>query len=245
MTRPGGIILNIAFVFFMAVCGLVAGTYVGGRFFVPPGSGLAGPGIALGYGVIGAALAGIAGGLLARFLPSKWFLGVGVPVAVAGVALTIVVVNAYLRAEAEMAAHLEEAYERLNEFSVTLVHLDDDAAPFKRMDVNWGERRYTAITNDVGSSTCAAMLSGREAVALLGALREVEGVVLKNPLPCSGTPGAVERELNWFIPEHLPPDSQGKHAITAACAARHPALDKPFEAAAGIFRRGDHARECG
>lgn len=44
------------------------GTAVGSRF-VPPGSGLAGPAIALGYGVIGAALAGVLAGLFAWKAP--------------------------------------------------------------------------------------------------------------------------------------------------------------------------------
>jgi hypothetical protein len=45
--------------------GLLAGTAVGASFFVPAGSGLAGPAIALGYGVLGAALAAVVGAVVA------------------------------------------------------------------------------------------------------------------------------------------------------------------------------------
>jgi hypothetical protein len=112
------------------------------------------------------------------------------------------------------------------------------------MDVDWGARRYTATAGDAGPATCTAELSGQEAVALLEALRAVEGIVLQNEFPCAGTPGAAERELDWFIPEARPPDSHGRHAITASCAAEHPALDRPFAVAAEIFGNGDHAEEC-
>lgn len=245
MTRRRRVVLSIVFVFFMMVCGLVAGTYVGGRFFVPPGSGLAGPAIALGYGIIGVGVAAVIGSVLAYVLPPKWFLGAALPVTIVGVVLLIVIVNAYLVAEERKQAHLDEAYKKLNKFRVTLVHVKEDDAPFKRMEADWGERRYTAAPNEADARTCTAALSGAEAVALLGALREVEAIVLKDAFPCAGTLGEVERQLDWFIPEATPPDSQGKHAITTACLEQYPALQTPFEAAADIFLNGDHAKECG
>lgn len=244
MTRRGRIALGVVFVFFMAVCGFLAGTVIGARFLVPPGSGLAGPVIAISYGIMGAGLTGVAGIFLAWLLPPKWFVGVAVPVTVAGAIIAVILVNIYIQSETEQQAHLEEAYARMNKFRVTLVHLNDAYAPFRRMEADWGERRYTATTNDAEPTICTAELSGPEAVKLLEALRGVEGVVLQDEFPCAGSPGAVERELDWFIPEAKPPNSGGKHAITAACAAQYPALDRLFEAAAGIFRNGEHAREC-
>ena len=245
MTRRGRIALGVVFVFFMAVCGFVAGTAIGARFLVPPGSGLAGPAIAIGYGIMGAGLAGVAGIFLAWLLPPRWFLGAALPVTVAGAISTVVIVNIYIQSETEQQAHVEEAYAGLSKFRVTLLYMDTDNAPFARMEADWGERRYTATTSDAEPTTCTAALSGPEAVALLEALRGVEGVALKDEFPCAGSLGAVERELDWFIPEAKPPNSQGKHAITAACAAQYPALDRPFAAAAEIFRNGDHANECG
>ncbi len=53
----------------LAVVGLAAGTALGARFFVPEGSGLAGPAIALGYGLVGAVLGLLAAGLLAWKAP--------------------------------------------------------------------------------------------------------------------------------------------------------------------------------
>ena len=56
------------FVLFVSILGLFAGTFIGATFFVPVGSGLAGPAIALGYGVVGLVIALIGGVMLARKL---------------------------------------------------------------------------------------------------------------------------------------------------------------------------------
>jgi hypothetical protein len=244
MTRRRRIVLGVVFVLCMMICGFVAGVFVGGRFLLPPGSGLAGAAIVLGYGILGAGLAGIIGIALAYVLPPKSFLGAALPVTVAGLVFGIIIVNGYLRSQAEMQAHLEQAYSDLLKFRVTLAYLDAGDAPFGRMEADWGERRYAATAVAGEPTTCTAELSGEEAVALLEALRGVEGVVLQDEFPCAGTLGAVERELDWFIPEALPPNSGGKHAITAACASKYPALNRPFEVAAEIFRNGAHAKEC-
>lgn len=60
--------LGFFFVLLLSFLGLVAGTTIGGVFFVPPGSGLAGPVIALGYGVLGLVIALAGGIVLARKL---------------------------------------------------------------------------------------------------------------------------------------------------------------------------------
>jgi hypothetical protein len=245
MTRPGRIAVSVIFVLALMVCGLVAGTWIGGRFFVPPGSGLAGPGIALGYGVIGAGTAGIVSVIAAYFLPPKLLFGVALPVIVVGGALTVVIIIAVLKSRAETQASLEEAYAKMNKFRATLVYREPGDAPFARMEIDWATRRYSVVGGTTDGLTCRGRVRGEDAVAFLGALRAVEGITLNDPFPCAGTLGDVERELEWTIPEVKPPDSGGKHAITAACAAQFPALDQPFAAAADIVARGDHERDCG
>jgi hypothetical protein len=51
--------------------GFVAGMMIGGIFFVPAGSGLAGPAIAFGYGAMGALAGSVLAGLLAWKLPAR------------------------------------------------------------------------------------------------------------------------------------------------------------------------------
>ncbi len=76
------------FVLFVSFLGLCAGTFIGATFFVPEGSGLAGPAIALGYGVVGLVIALIGSLILARKLPRE---KLRVALLIAGV-LTLLVV---------------------------------------------------------------------------------------------------------------------------------------------------------
>jgi hypothetical protein len=245
MNRGGRIALGLVFVLALMVCGLAAGAWTGGRYFVAPGSGLAGPAIVLGSGVIGAGIAGLLGLGLVFMLPPKWLLGAAVPVVIAGTAIAALIGKAYLDSRAQQDAHLQEAYAKMNKFKVTLVHAAGAAdAPFHTMQADWGARSYTVTTGGTNPRTCTARLSGKEAVALLTALRNVEGLVLKYPDLCAAIAGPTLYELDFFIPEHKPPDSQGKLAITAACARQYPALSAPFEQAAKIVRQGEHEKTC-
>lgn len=237
MTRQRRFLLGSFLALFLAVIALVAGTFLSGRFVVAPGSGLAGPAIALGYGLISALAALAIGGLLAIFLPPKWLLRLAVPVILIGGALSGVLVWVYFQSRAATEAHLEAAYDRLNKFRVILVHRDAAAAPFRRMEIDWNVRRYQAVLTD--GESCGAELTGREAVKMLEALRQVEGLQIKVAKPCAGKTGNVRREIDWFIPEAKPPDSSGSHLISEACAAAHPALNAPFEAALAIFANRD------
>ncbi len=62
--RPRRVLWAVLLAASLAIVGLAAGTAFGARFFVPEGSGLAGPAIALGYGFVGALFGLIAAGLL-------------------------------------------------------------------------------------------------------------------------------------------------------------------------------------
>lgn len=245
MTRNKRILLGTLFVLCLAVCGLVVGTWIGGRFFVAPGSGLAGPVIALGYGVGGALVAAIVATIMAIYLPPKLLLGAALPVTAVGVVLLLVIGNLFMRSRAETAAFMEEAYDDLNRFTLTLEHTSGaPEAPFARMEIDWSARSYKATTSEDPPRICTAALSGPEAVAILGALREVEGVLLRDEFPCAGTLGQVERTMAFRIVEARPPNTEADLAITASCASAFPALTAPFVVAAEILEDGDHTREC-
>ncbi len=67
--RPRRVLWGVLLAASLAIVGLAAGTALGARFFVPEGSGLAGPAIALDYGLIGVLFALIAAGFLAWKAP--------------------------------------------------------------------------------------------------------------------------------------------------------------------------------
>ena len=74
-----------------------------------------------------------------------------------------------------------------------------------------------------------------DAVKMLGALRDVEGLLYKTPDPCGDAAGPTDYELTFFIDEVMPPDSKGDLAISASCLSRFPALAGPREAAVALF----------
>ncbi len=85
--------------------GLVAGTAVGARFFVPADSGLAGPAIALGYGVVGALAAAVLAGVLGRRLPPRSLRRSAVVALLLAVLAALAVGYRFVAQQAERRAH--------------------------------------------------------------------------------------------------------------------------------------------
>ena len=85
--------------------GLVAGTAIGAWFFVPGGSGLAGPAIALGYGVVAALAAAVLAGVLARRLPGRSLRRSAVVALLLAVLAALAVGYRFVTQQAERRAH--------------------------------------------------------------------------------------------------------------------------------------------
>lgn len=85
--------------------GLVAGAAIGARFFVPVDSGLAGPAIALGYGVAGALAAAVLAGVLARRLPGRPLRRSAVVALMLAVLAALAVGYRFVAQQAERRAH--------------------------------------------------------------------------------------------------------------------------------------------
>lgn len=84
--------------------GLVAGTLFGALFLVPAGSGLAGPAIALGYGVAAALAGAVLGGVIGRRLSARALRRAAAVVgALAAVAL-LAVVYLFVKQQAQRQA---------------------------------------------------------------------------------------------------------------------------------------------
>lgn len=87
--------------------GLVAGTLVGGLFLVPVGSGLAGPAIALGYGIAAAVASAVVAGIVGRRLPPRVLrratAAVGALAAVAVLAVVYLFVKQQAQRQSEAA----------------------------------------------------------------------------------------------------------------------------------------------
>lgn len=199
-----------------------AGTWVGARFLVPPGSGLAGSAIAVGYGLAGALAGGAAAALLAYRLPLRWVRWLTVPSAAIGFLVLLAAARIYLRSKAEQQAQLEEAYAKLPPFRLELTRASALApASFSKLAFDSEAAAFHATAT--AGTACSGPLSGADNVAVLTALRNVEGLLLKEPRPCADG-GEVAYRIAFRIEEARPPDSQGELAATSACLTAHAAL---------------------
>lgn len=237
MNRGTRIVLGIILTISMLLAGLIIGAWVGGTFLVSKGSGLAGGAEVFFYGLIGGVIAGVLGFVLSRKLNGKPLVWTTILLGPVGLAVAILMIRGYSQSQSEMEAHLQEAYKNLPVFNVVVDHPDN--ADFQRMEVDWATQRYTAAVNNV---TCTAQISGKEAVAMLTALREADLVLYRNANPCNGA--NPSHRLTYTITEGKPPHSQGDVAFGTDCIALHPQLEKPFIAAAKLLISGDMPKSC-
>jgi formate-dependent nitrite reductase membrane component NrfD len=89
--------------------GLVAGTVLGGLFFVPAGSGLAGPAIALGYGVAAALAGAIVAGIVGRRLPPRVLRRTTAVVGAVAAVAVVAVVYLFVKQQAQRQATTDPA----------------------------------------------------------------------------------------------------------------------------------------
>ncbi len=227
------LLLGAALSLGLALLAFAVGAFVAARCCVPPGSGLAGPGIVAGYGILSA----IGGFFIGAFLSMKLgrkALGIGSAIAGTGGAIVLALFTlALIQYNKESAQALDEAYERLPVFELTLTLSDGE--PFARFEASWAERESLVVER--GQPACRRSLDGAQAVQLLESLRAVEGVLLQSPAPCAEDPaGTPVQTLRFQVTEARPPHTSADLLITEACLARHAGLGAPLEAAQRVAR---------
>jgi hypothetical protein len=149
--------------------GLVAGTAIGAAWFVPEGSGLAGPAIALGYGVLGL-LAGLALGAVLGWKAGHGLLQASAAVAVVLALLTVgAVIWRIVSAENERRA---EAGLDVPLPPPAGFRLESRIAELDEM------RRYRELTIDGDTWTATWTAVGPEAATCTATLRFVEADAL-------------------------------------------------------------------
>jgi len=236
MKRSSRIFLGLVLTVSMLLSGLIIGMWTGGTFLVDRSAGLAGAAEVIWYGLLGATAAGITGLVLSRKLDGRQLVWAAVLLGPVGLAITILLIRGYSVSRQEMQAHLEEAYRNLPTFQAVLQYGGPD---FERIEIGWPEPGYTAFVDD---RTCSARLSGPEAVALLGSLRDAHLVLFRNAAPCDDTD--LTHTLTFAIEESRPPDTEGSVSFGPQCARQHPELERPFEAALEVLRDGDFPKTC-
>jgi hypothetical protein len=226
MKKRNRLLLGTVLAAGLALCCLLLGMFVAGKCCVPEGSGLAGPGIVLGWGLLAGTGGLIAGGVLGFTLPPRPLRIAAAAAGLGGTVVLALLVIATMKARSETQAHLESAYDRLPGFVLELVPAAGaEDAPFERFSVNWEQREATIV---IDGETCRAPVTGEQAVALLGAIRTAEGVLYPTPDPCPRPDGPGLYRLRFVVTEGLPPQTRGEVAPDAACLQQWPALDAPM-----------------
>ncbi len=219
--------------FLLLLPGLFLGTWLGGRYFVAPGSGLAAGAMALGYGLLGALLLPLVWLALARYLSARqvWFTAW----ASGFVTLALALVAAYgvYRGNVESASELAAMHARLPAFELSLEPFGADG----RGSLDAVAYRDGVLEAKRGDSVCVGTLAGEERVRLLTSIRNVEMLAASDVAACSGTGD----RLTWRVEEALPPPTTGAMAIDATCLDGQSAAAELFE----VLRRLLEAHGCG
>jgi len=219
----------------LALCGFATAAWLASIGGAGKGQGLAGGAIVLGYGVLGA----IAGVLLvpllyqrlAKRFPLRVLIICGLPASL----VLVTLLGGWLVARQQSQAHLEQAYARLPAFRLKIERGPASRETgFQRFEADWGTQTYTV---SVADRQCQGSLSGKDAVALLTALRTAESVLYKNAKPCLDGADETLQHLHFLIPEARPPETRHDVRISAACLRQYPALGSPHTAASSFIER--------
>ncbi len=219
----------------LALCGFGAVAWLASRAGVAEGQGLAGSAIILGYGLLGA-IGGLSlVPLLRRSLQGQALNRLLVICGLPATVLLGTLIAAWLMSREATQAHLEQAYANLPPFRLTLERgpADGDAG-FERFEADWGAASYRVLYE---GRHCQGRLTGPDAVALLTALREAEGVLYKDAAPCGGSAGEAVLQMTFLIAEKLPPETRHEVTITGACLKQYPALGSPYNASTAFITR--------
>ncbi|MEZ5330811.1 MAG: hypothetical protein R2991_01890 [Thermoanaerobaculia bacterium] len=196
--------------------GLAAGTAIGSACCVPEGSGLAGPAIALGYGLLGAILGGAVAGLVAwrtalGTLRVVTWLVVGLGVLTVG---ALVWRARSLRADHLAASGRNEPLPPPSAFRFeSQIATADAHRPYRDLVVDGATwtARWTAVGPE--AATCTATLVFDEADAIFGLRSAIRDAHDRYAAPCDPQPRnttrhhalreGVDKELTWEISADL------------------------------------------
>jgi hypothetical protein len=182
---------GVLFILCMLWIGLAAGTAIGARF-VPPGSGLAGPAIALGYGVLGAVMTGLLAGLLTARLPARRLRA-----AAAASALLAVLILGWTGwamiaqlAERRAESGLDRPLPPPSPFRIE-AHLSeaDSMRSFRELSVDGSDWTFRYVAVGPEAAACTGQLIADEAAQLQERLGAVEQRISNGEQPCAATVG--------------------------------------------------------
>lgn len=211
------ILCRILLVICPGLLGLVAGTWLGGHYLVPKGSGLAGGPMALGYGLGGAALLACLGGAAAYSLEGA-SLRRGAMACALAAAATLGALGLRMMAKDAAQREPDAAFAPAGRFTATMERLDQsDPYLFVKMEVDSQRRTWTQVGPAPKSQTCSSTMKAAHLVEIRKALDGLAAARDKATAACGATSGPALKRLRWSL--------EGKEdslEVSAACAQALP-----------------------
>ena len=183
--RFGWVLLLLICIFWV---GLAVGTAIGAQF-VPAGSGLAGPTIALAYGVLGAMLSLIVGGVIG------WTTSVQTVRAsalIAALLLALVVGYAFWRGSAQRAEYraasgLDQPLPPPGNFQVDASLTEQDTTrAYREIHIDATDWSFNYIAVGPNADACSGTLKAKEVTAVTETLAAVAMRLVETPPMCDG-----------------------------------------------------------
>ena len=204
-----------------ATLGLILGTFIGGKFFVAPGSGLAGPAIALGYGVLGMAILAFLGFWVSRKLQPTTLKRAALLASFALIATAGLLVYRFYSLQ-EARKDPDSAYAGLPKFTLTveqIIILD----PYLRtkIELDSEKRRWDITLPD--KRQCRGTMRAKEQKRIAEALVAFSQLPEEQKKLCVSENQKVEQRLTWHL---LDTNESGVLELSEECASSRPELKK-------------------
>lgn len=195
----GPTIFRVALVIGASFLGLAAGTYIGGHYLMAKGQGLAGPAIALGYGVGGAVIAGVLALLAAVFLKGSALKLAGVAALVCALALTLFLVTkvAGNRAPENEA---DGDYAGIPPFRVVLEQtVITDPYLRVKIEVDAARRRWSTTGPGPQHQVCRGTIRAGGLRDVAAALDRLQEITPADQAACQADSGNATQRLVWNL----------------------------------------------
>lgn len=179
-----GLLLLISSLFL----GLAFGTAIGARYFVPEGSGMAGPAIALGYGLMGALIAATLAGLLVW----KGSMALVRPATLGAVSVAVLLTGFLIWRAVEMnnarnaKLGLNQPLPEPEPWTLgSRLPESDSKRSYRNIEVDARKWTFRYVAVGPEAAQCEGRLIGDEAKALSSQVASLLDRIESQPLPCT------------------------------------------------------------
>ena len=213
-------LFNTLFVISIILAGFLLGAFISAQYLVPKNSGLAGPFMVLGYGIVGA-FSGLGVGLLLRYkLPPSIYGRLRLPMIVVGLACAIFIIHGVLKVQDDSRQQKSDLITALPPFTLKLDYRIAEAnMPLLAFSYDTATESFNAVKND--RSSCAGKIpnDSNARVALIAALRHLETLLINQPALCpTGEPVFFDLAFEILDPVRK---NKGAISVSGSCLKAH------------------------